>query len=209
MPAVSDRRLRADAARNAERIVRAAREIYAQLGPDAPLEAIAERAGVGERTLYRRFRSTADLVKAALDQSITESIAPAIESARDSEDPMTGLSELIDAAISLGAREHHLLAAARRTGVLTSEVAVPLYEALEELTRRAQQAGMIRPEVVAEDLPRIIAMLHAVLWTMDPAGDGWRRYVALMLDGLATGHRAALPPAVPLHYADADERWPI
>ena len=55
MTAVSDRPLRADAARNAERILRAAREVYGELGPEAPIEAIARRAGVGERTLYRQI----------------------------------------------------------------------------------------------------------------------------------------------------------
>ena len=64
MTAVEDRPLRADAARNVERILRAAREVYSELGPDAPVEAVARRAGVGERTLYRRFPAKADLVRA-------------------------------------------------------------------------------------------------------------------------------------------------
>jgi len=78
MTAVEDRPLRADAARNAERILRAARTVYAELGPDAPVEAVARRAGVGERTLYRRFPAKADLVRAALDQSIAEHLMPAM-----------------------------------------------------------------------------------------------------------------------------------
>ncbi|MGA8331422.1 MAG: TetR family transcriptional regulator, partial [Mycobacterium sp.] len=53
MTTVSDRPLRADAARNAERILLAAREVYGEIGPDAAIETIAQRAGVGERTLYR------------------------------------------------------------------------------------------------------------------------------------------------------------
>ncbi len=76
---MEDRPLRADAARNAERILRAAREVYAELGPDAQMEVIASRAGVGERTLYRRFPTKGDLVRAVLDQSIAENLSPAIE----------------------------------------------------------------------------------------------------------------------------------
>ena len=76
MTEVADRPLRADAARNAERILRAAREVYGELGPDAPIEAIARRAGVGERTLYRRFPTKGDLISAALDQSIAEDLTP-------------------------------------------------------------------------------------------------------------------------------------
>lgn len=71
MTAVEDRPLRSDAARNVERILRAAREVYAELGPDAPVEAVARRAGVGERTLYRRFPAKADLVRAALTRALT------------------------------------------------------------------------------------------------------------------------------------------
>ncbi len=119
MTAVADRPLRADAARNVERILRAARDVYRELGTDAPVEAIARRAGVGERTLYRRFPAKADLVRAALDQSVAEEITPAIEDARGSDDPLCGLAQLIEAAISLGARDHNLLTAAHRAGSLT------------------------------------------------------------------------------------------
>src|SRR6202008_2729178 len=101
--AVEDRPLRADAARNAERILRAAREGYGELGPDAPVEAVARRAGVGERTLYRRFPTKADLVRAALDQSVAEDLMPAIDAARPADDPLRGLTQLIEAAIALWA----------------------------------------------------------------------------------------------------------
>jgi AcrR family transcriptional regulator len=114
MTAVEDRPLRADAARNVERILRAARDVYGELGPDAPVEAVARRAGVGERTLYRRFPTKADLVRAALDQSIAEDLIPAIDKARRADDPLSGLTGLIEAAISLGAREHHLLTSRTR-----------------------------------------------------------------------------------------------
>ena len=93
--AVEDRPLRADAARNAERILRAARAVYGELGPDAPIEAVARRAGVGERTLYRRFPTKSDLIRAALDQSIAENLTPAIEDARHRDDPVRGLTQLI------------------------------------------------------------------------------------------------------------------
>src|ERR1700689_79639 len=130
MTAVTDRPLRADAAR------KAAREVYGELGPDAPIEAIARRAGVGERTLYRRFPTKAELVRAALDQCIAEDLTPTIESVRSAADPMAGMAELFDAAISLGAREHNLLTAARRAGSLTSDVSTELNEALTELADR-------------------------------------------------------------------------
>jgi AcrR family transcriptional regulator len=208
MTAVTDRPLRADAARNAERILRAAREIHGEFGPDAPIEAIARRAGVAERTLYRRFPTKAELIRAALDQCIAEDLTPTIEAVRGADDPLHGLAQLIDAAISLGAREHNLLTAARRAGSLTPDISTSLYEALDALAHRGQQAGVVRADLVADDLPRLIAMLYSVLWTMDSNSDGWRRYVALMLDAISVDYRRPLPPAAAFRFAPESSSWP-
>ncbi len=202
MTAVEDRPLRADAARNVERILRAARDVYAELGPDAPVEAVARRAGVGERTLYRRFPTKADLVRAALDQSIAEDLTPAIEDARHADNPLRGLTQLIEAAIGLGAREHNLLTAAHRAGSLTADISDSLNEALHELVRRGQQAGLVRADLAADDLPRLIAMLYSVLPTMDSNSDGWRRYVALILDAISITERQPLPPGAALRISE-------
>ncbi len=209
MTAVSDRPLRADAARNAERILRATRDVYDELGPEAPIEAIARRAGVGERTLYRRFPTKAELVRAALDQCIAEDLTPTIEAARRATDPLEGVARLIDAAISLGAREHNLLTAARRAGSLTSDVSTALIDALTELAERGQRAGVIRADLAAADLPRMLAMLYSVLQTMDAGCDGWRRYVALMLDAVSAGERRPLPAVATLRFEPESSSWPI
>ncbi|QLL05421.1 TetR/AcrR family transcriptional regulator [Mycobacterium vicinigordonae] len=209
MTAVADRPLRADAARNVERILRAARAVYHEIGPDAPIEAIAQRAGVGERTLYRRFPAKGELVRAALDQSIAEDLTPVMEEARTSADPLHGLTQLIDAAIGLGARERNLLAAAHRAGSLTPDVSDALDEALRDLVHRGQRAGRVRADLVADDLPRLIAMLYSVLSTMEPASDGWRRYVALILDAISNDERRPLPPAPAFWYASEPNSWPL
>jgi AcrR family transcriptional regulator len=198
--------LRSDAARNADRILRAAREVYAADGPDAAVDVIARRAKVGERTLYRRFPSKGELVRAALDQSIAENLAPVINRARRRTDPLRGLTDLIEAAIHLGAQEHNLLAAGRRAGVLAG-VSGPLDEALQTLMERAQTEGLIRADLVADDLPRIIAMLNSVLWTMDPTDPGWRRYVSLVLDGMTTTKGRRLHRAPRLRYSSLPD-WP-
>jgi AcrR family transcriptional regulator len=209
MTAVEDRPLRADAARNVERILRAARDVYGEFGPDAPVEAVARRAGVGERTLYRRFPTKADLVRAALDQSIAEDLTPVIDSARRTDDPLRGLTQLIEAAIGLGAREHNLLTAAHRAGSLTSDISVSLNEALGDLVREGQRVGSIRADLVADDLPRLIAMLYGVLSTMDSGTDGWRRYVALVVDAISVDERQPLPPAAALRYEIGPNSWPL
>src|SRR5262245_27781264 len=209
MTAVEDRPLRADAARNVERILRAARDVYGEFGPDAPVEAVARRAGVGERTLYRRFPTKADLVRAALDQSIAEDLTPVIDTARHTDDPLRGLTQLIEAAISLGAREHSLLTAARRAGSLTSDISVSLNEALGDLAREGQRGGSIRADLVADDLPRLVAMLFSVLSTMDADSEGWRRYVALVVDAISVNERHPLPPPAALRYEIGPNSWPL
>ena len=209
MTEVADRPLRADAARNAERILRAARQVYGELGPDAQVEAIARRAGVGERTLYRRFPAKGDLIRAALDQSVAEDLTPAIEKARRATNPLRGLAQLIEAAISLGAREHNLLTAALRAGSLSTDISAPLYDALAELAERGQRAGLVRADLVTDDLPRLIAMLYTVLFTMDSGSDGWRRYVALVLDAIAVDDRRPLPRAAALRFTPSSTGWPL
>ncbi|MBP2320409.1 AcrR family transcriptional regulator [Kibdelosporangium banguiense] len=194
----SERPLRADAARNVERILRTARTVFAGLGPDAQLDEIARRADVSTRTLYNHFPNKADLVRAALDQAITEDLAPAADQALADDDPLHGLRHLIEAAMSLAARELNTLAAARAAGTLTSEVYTPFYESLTTLAQRAQDAGLLRADLVPDDLPRLMAMLTSTLWTMDPGADGWRRYLGLVLDGLAPAAANPLHPPVTL-----------
>lgn len=205
----SERLLRTDAARNAERILRSAREVFAESGPDAQLDEIAQHAGVGIRTLYRRFPNKAVLAKAALEQGIAEYIAPAIEQSLLDDDPLRALTSVIDAAMSLAAREHNTLAAARRAGAVLSDAVGPYYASLTLLTRRAQEAGRIRADLVPDDLPRILAMLFSLLWTMDPASDGWRRYLSLILDGLSPAAATPLPEPVPLRPSSRQRSWPI
>ncbi|WP_433518632.1 TetR/AcrR family transcriptional regulator [Nonomuraea sp. CA-143628] len=194
--------LRADAARNFDRIVRAAREIYAVRGPEAQLDEIARHAGVGNATLYRHFPDKTVLVRAALDLAFAEEIAPAIEQALSDDDPRRGLVTVLEATLSMAAREHNILAAARNAGAMTAEAGTRSFESLTLLTRRAQQAGLIRADLVPDDLPRIVVMLLGPLWTMDPHSDGWRRYLSLILDALAPDAATPLPAAVPLQQPD-------
>ncbi|MFE3825368.1 TetR/AcrR family transcriptional regulator [Streptomyces sp. NPDC059092] len=205
----ASRPLRADAARNFERILRAAREVFAVSGPDASLDEIARHAGVGIATLYRRFPDREVLVRAALDQGLAELVAPAVERALGDEDPRRGLITYLDAAMSMAARERNTLAAAKSAGAIAAEVSEQFFESLTLLARRGQQAGLIRADLLPEDLPRIMAMLVAVLWTMEPGSDGWQRYVALVLDSLSPAAANPLPPAVALWPLRKPGYWPV
>lgn len=199
MPTESPKPLRADAVRNIEKIVGAAREVYAELGPDAPLDEIARRAGVGIATLFRRFPDKAALLRAVLDQQFTQDVLPAIERGLADEDPRRGLTAVLEAALTSAADEHHVLTAARNAGVLSEETRARFFDALDPLVTRGQQAGVIRGDLVPDDLKRIMGMLVSVLWTMDPAEEGWRRYVTLVMDGLSPAAASPLPhPSPPL-----------
>ena len=202
-----ERQPRADAARNAERIVRTARAAFAEDGPDVSLDEIARRAGVGIRTLYRHFPHKGELVRAALDQSIAEDLAPAIDHALADENPLRGLRTLMEAAMVLASREQNTLAAAKNAGSLTADVSAGFYEALARLAERAQQAGLLRADLIPSDLHRIMAMLASVLWSIEPDSDGWRRYLALILDGLSPYGASTLPPAAPLPKSRRPGNW--
>jgi AcrR family transcriptional regulator len=204
-----DRPLRADAVRNIERILRAGRAAFADLGPEAPLEEIACRANVGIRTLYRHFPHKEDLVRAALRQSVTEDLSPAIERALGDDDPLRGLTGLIEATLSLVDRERSTLAAANNSGAVTTDIVAPLLDSLSDLTGRAQQAGLVRADLTPDDMHRILGMLITVLWGMPRNSDGWRRYVVLVLDALSPDGASPLPPAAPLQrMSKTDDCWP-
>lgn len=190
--------LRADAARNAVRILRAAREVYSEQGAAAHLEEIADRAGVNVSTLFRRFPDRQALVRAALLMDYRENLEPTLEAALQDEDPYRGLVSAFEALMELGASELRLLAAAREFGVGTVDASEIVIDAFTTLFDRARAAGALRPDLLAEDVKRVLVMLFSVLQTMEPGDQGWRRYVALMCDALRPGAGGPLPPATTL-----------
>lgn len=203
----ADRHVRADAMRNTDRLLRAARAVFTEAGPDASLEEIARRAGVGIRTLYRHFPNKAELVRAALSQSVAEDLLPVIERALGDENPMHGLIALVEAAMAMVTREGNTLAAAKHAGTLTPDLSAAFFEALTLLAGRAQQAHLLRADLVAEDLPRIMAMLTSVLGSMDPSAEGWRRYLGFILDGLSPAAASVQPSAPPVVKTSRTGNW--
>ncbi|MEU5273058.1 TetR/AcrR family transcriptional regulator [Streptomyces hygroscopicus] len=188
--------LRRDARRNREMLIAAAREIYTDQGVDAPLDDIARRAGVGSATLYRRFAGRAELIEAVFGDSLRD-ILRAAEEARSAPDAWAGLTAYLE-------RIFGLLAADRGTNDLmtTGIQGVPSLDALraenhktlDVLLRRAQQQGAARPDVTAEDLQFLLAALgRAVPGSTVAAPLAWRRYLALLLDGLRPEGSHPLP----------------
>lgn len=184
--------LRADAARNHRRIVEAAAEAFESDGPDVPLEEIARRAGLGVATLYRRFRTREQLVRAVLEEMFATEVGPTADV--DTGDPWNDLVGALARALDVIAGRKVVLALARETAAYDVDTVQRYGEALGRLLDRARDAGVVRPELTVRDLSAVLVMAMPIVRYGDPGGADRRRYLALLVDGLRPGH-PALPPA--------------
>lgn len=192
------RSMRADARRNRELVVEAARRLMAAEGLDAQMDDIARAAGVGVGTVYRHFPTKVDLIDALAEHRFNRLAEFATEGLAE-EDPGPAFERFLfrggelqatDQALSevMRDRPEAMRAAAERAGLL---------ELVRELLTRAQAAGAVRPDAVAEDVP----MLMCGLGTSTPCSAGpfvtptsWRRFLAVIVDGLRAGGAAEMPP---------------
>jgi AcrR family transcriptional regulator len=171
-------KLRADARRNREQVVRAAREAFAEAGYDVPLDEIAARAGVGAGTVYRHFPSKEALFEAVTRVRVEDLVADAQQRAAAAEPGPAFFGFLLRLADE---------AAAKRD--LPQAIAVPgtvqdeMRSSLGLLLRNAQNAGAVRPGVTATDL---VVLLKGMLVSLQQDPDpGLRdRIVAIITDGL-------------------------
>ena len=193
----NERVLRADAERNRERILAAAREVYAERGLDAPFEAIAQRAGVGQATLYRRFPRREDLIVACFTPKLTE-YAAAIEDALAAPDAWTGFCAFFEHVCAMQAADQgvqDVLTTTFPTDRAVEAERAHAFERLTELIRRAQAQGGLRADFVPEDVVLLLMANAGVVRAMrDAAPDAWRRFVGLMLDALRAERAHPLPP---------------
>ena len=147
---------RADARRNYEKVLAAAREAFAEGGESTALEEIARRAGVGIGTLYRHFPNRQALVEALYVDEVEEVCRSAAE--LEDADPWEALSGWFERFIGYIATKqalaHELLNYLDRDAQLFKVCRASLFEAGEPLLRRAQEAGVVRPDVgIAEVHP--------------------------------------------------------
>ncbi|CUU60654.1 DNA-binding transcriptional regulator, AcrR family [Parafrankia irregularis] len=188
-------RLRQDAARNRDRIITAACEVFAERGIDANVEEIARRAGVGVGTLYRRFPTkehllaqlAEDLLRALLDDARAE--LGATDGA--------GLERTLRrcAAVQVSKRGYMMKI---YEAAQPDEPRMAFREALAELLVEAQQAGTIRPDVTITDIVMLMWSLRGVVDMSAPAGlSAVERYLDLLLAGLRPGAAPLAHPPVP------------
>src|SRR5215204_949326 len=193
----ADRPLRADAERNRQRIIEVARAVFAERGLDAPLDAIAERAGVGQATLYRRFPRREDPVVACFAPKLAE-YADAVEEALRAPDAWAGFCAFLERICGMQAADQGVQDVLTTTFPTAPEVEaqrVHAFERLTELIRRSQVQGSLRADFVPEDVVLLLLANAGVVRAMrDAAPDAWRRFVGLMLDALRADRAHPLPP---------------
>jgi AcrR family transcriptional regulator len=195
MPETEWQGLRGDAARNARRVLAAARLMLRE-DPEVPAQDIAEKAGLGVATLYRRFPTRDDLVQAVVWDIFTTDIAPALEKAKSEGDPREGLRIAFEAALACASREGPLWVP--KVGL---DVFQPFVETVSQIVRRAQAENLMRADLDPEnDVVRILSMLLSLTPLLSRGGDDWKRYLRLIMDSLFLTSAAPLPPAEALDF---------
>jgi AcrR family transcriptional regulator len=194
--AVHEHPLRRDAARNRERIVASARELFARDGVDVSVEDITRDAGVGMGTLYRHFPTKDELVDAVLADAFEE-LVEAAESALRAESAWDGLTAFLEQALASHAANRGLKdvlasgAAGQRRAEAMRERIRPL---VARLIERAQAEGTVRTDFTPMDLSLVFWAGGRVIELTEPVAPAhWRRFLGLLLDGLRAPAAAPLP----------------
>ncbi|MEO8282173.1 MAG: TetR/AcrR family transcriptional regulator [Pseudarthrobacter sp.] len=197
--AVVRKPLRADAARNVDKIILAARQCFREHGPDVPLQTIAATAGVGPATLFRNFADKEELVLAALNRQLRETVDPVLVEALAGMDAAAGLLRVVEAIMAAASTDANLLGAVAGRRELLTGITGSLMESIGVLLVRGQGQGTLRSDISKTDMFRLLAMLIGVVDTMEPGSDAWRRPVALIEDAIRTERTGRpLPAHVPL-----------
>ncbi len=183
----AERPLRRDAERNRQRILRAAAEVFTQRGLDATLDDVARQAGVGVGTVYRRFPDKETLVGELFQDRIDAMVAVA-EEAYLAPDPWQALVSFIEYAAAtlagdLGLRQLMMFATYGRDRVAYARE--QMRPVVARLVERAQAEGTLRQDFSATDVPLIAFVLASAAEYASPVQpDLWRRYLALIIDGM-------------------------
>lgn len=197
-----NRPLRADAARNREKILAAAASVFAENGLDVSLETIAHEAGVGIGTLYRRFPDKDALVDALFENAVDEIENLALR-ASEFENSWEGLVWFLEQVLQRQCANRGL-----RDVVVGSpygqrrmaEARQRFAPAIARLIGRAQRDGLLRDDVVEVDFPIIESMISSLgSLTNQASPELWRRYLTIILDGLAVSRTdpSSLAPGPP------------
>ena len=195
---MTNKTLRRDAELNRQRLMESAAELFRERGLDVTLDDVAEHAGVGVGTAYRRFADKDELIDALLESRIDEMVAMA-ERGLEDPDPWDGLVSYIVGALELQVRERGLKDVLFAPGRGKKRVAAAkgrMGPAVTALADRARAAGVVREDFQPSDIPLIYLMLGTVVDFSRGFEDGlYRRYLAILLEGIRAGGQ---PPELPV-----------
>ncbi|MFB9236060.1 TetR/AcrR family transcriptional regulator [Plantactinospora siamensis] len=179
-----ERPMRADARRNYERLIAVAREAFTEHGAEARLDDIARRAGVGPGTLYRHFPSRDDLL-AAVYRDDVEALRAQAEELAGRLPPADALAAWLRLQLDYLKVKRGLWTALKAMLAADSETLArckdTMRSALGGLLDRAQAAGVVRPDV---DAPTVLRLVHGVGLASESAPEEADRLLGIMLDGL-------------------------
>jgi AcrR family transcriptional regulator len=204
----AERPLRRDAERNRQRILDAARVVFAQRGLSGSHDDIAREAGVGVGTVYRRFPDKEKLIDALFEERIEE-MAEVARAAADNPDPWGALVGFLLRAQELQSEDRGLkeivLGGARgaERAVAARLLIAPL---VAQILERAKDAGVVRNDIALTDFPLIQLAIGTIAdSSRDVAPDAWRRTMTLVLDGLRAERAGSelVPPALDQEQVDA------
>lgn len=188
--------MRADAERNRERVLDAARELFAEQGLDASTNEIARRAGVGVATLFRRFPTRDDLVGAAFADRMAAYVAATDEALAD-PDPWRGFCGYIERVCRMQADDRgfaDVLTLTFPTAKALEDDRNRAAEALGVLLDRAKASGRLRQDFAHQDVPLILmANAGVVTATRNAAPDAWKRLVGFLIQAFAAEAAHPLP----------------
>lgn len=186
--------LRADAEENRERLIEAAKALFAEGGLDVPMREVARRAGVGPATLYRRFPTKQDLVDAAFADELC-ACQTVVDTGAADPDPWHGLSVILRQLSELNARNHAFVDTFLSTYAPEDDLARHrggLLRRLDDLCRRAQEAGSLRSDFVLDDLILLVQAGRGLsAATPEHRVARARRFTELVLDALRAPDRSA------------------
>lgn len=190
--------VRADAARNRESLLAAAEQEFAERGLSASVADIARRAGVAKGTVFRHFATKEDLIASIVCAHIA-TLTKAARRLSDAADPGTALLEFL--TIAADQRQQHdltFLQSASESDPRVSVVRDELHSALGTLVGRAHQSGAIRSDVTETDVFLLMcAPVHVVENLAAPKPLLWKRYLAIIFDGLRPEGAHPLPQPAP------------
>lgn len=178
------RPMRADARRNRERLVAAARDVFEEDGAAASIEAIARRAGVGVGTLYRHFPTRMDLVEAVYESDVQE-LAAAARSVVSDLEPWPALEAFFDAFMRYARTKQALLSelqqAFEKNPAMRSRARELINSSFDLVIERAKSAGAVRDDVDGAD---VVQLVSPICTNAGIPPEQSRRLIGLILDGL-------------------------